>query len=544
MSHSLTSQAPITQTENKELWRDVPSRNAPEVTCCGCKSRRISRDVLSKWKFHNPWSWLISIYFRFSCQPIVDNDVVCNVTGRTFNTFDSSEFKYDICNHLLARDVEDIKWNVIMRKNCSSGNNICSKEVEIRDKVARYTLILYTSLNINLDGYPFTVQQLQNSNKKMSFTVSKNGDNLLYVSHAHGIWLTLDPFGDVKLGISSQYVNKVDGLCGFFDNDKANDKRKPTGEIATSTADFGNSWSVGTASSEDCEPHVCPKVLQDAAWKMCNLVKDEVFKSCHGSIDPIRFISTCLETACDCLLTSTNGNPLQRQDSEKCKCSMLKNYVVDCLAADEAVHLETWRSVYSCEASCPAPLVHHDCFRRKCETTCKDLQSSECTKVSGTCFSGCYCPSGTVRKDSTCVPISECRDCVCDGFGKSQYITYDRRNFTFDGNCTYLLTRDIALQNVHTFQVYATMGACDGAKVSKATCTQAFHVVYGNHIIHIQKNGPSELSYIVDGIKVKLPFDQSGIRISEQGKSFNILLVDSQVELSSLFEAMTFSVRK
>lgn len=91
---------------------------------------------------------------KFTCQPIVDNDVVCNVTGRTFNTFDSTEFKYDICNHLLARDIEDTKWNVIIRKNCSSSNNICSKEVEIRDKVSKYTLILYTFLAINLDGYP------------------------------------------------------------------------------------------------------------------------------------------------------------------------------------------------------------------------------------------------------------------------------------------------------------------------------------------------------------------------------------------------------
>lgn len=90
---------------------------------------------------------------RFSCEPITDNDAVCNVTGRTFNTFDSTEFKYDICNHLLARDVGDAKWNVIMRKNCSSGNNICSKEIEIKDKVSKYTLILYPSLSVNLDGY-------------------------------------------------------------------------------------------------------------------------------------------------------------------------------------------------------------------------------------------------------------------------------------------------------------------------------------------------------------------------------------------------------
>lgn len=380
----------------------------------------------------------------------------------------------------------------------------------------------------------------------MSFTVSKNGDNLLYVSHTHGIWLTFDQYGDVKLGISSQYANQVDGLCGFFSNDKTDDKRMPNGNLAASTVEFGDSWFVGEGSKAECEPHVCPKAMQDVAWTMCNLVKDEVFKTCHASIDPTRFISKCLETACDCLLTATNGSATDMTKSTKeCKCAMLKNYVVECMAADEAVHLETWRSVHSCEASCPAPFVHHDCFRRKCESTCSNLQSSECTNVPGTCFSGCYCPSGTVRKDSTCVPISECRDCVCDGFGKSQYLTYDRKNFTFDGNCTYLLTRDIALQNIHTFQVYATIGACDPKALTKnvATCTQAFHLVYGNHIVHIQKSTTNSVEIMVDGVKLKgLPYNQNWIRIADSGKTLNILLPESQVELVSMFEQMTFSV--
>lgn len=406
------------------------------------------------------------------------------------------------------------------------------------------------TFNLMKFNYSFTVQQLQNSNRKMSFTVSKNGDNLLYVSHAHGIWLTFDQFGDVKLGISSQYVNQVDGLCGFYSDNKADDKRTPAGVVSPSTVIFGDSWSVSKDTPSECEPHVCPKVLQDAAWTMCNLVKEDVFQSCHAAVDPTRFISKCLETACDCLLTATNGSTaLPPKDmlafTKDCKCSVLKKYVVECMAADETVHLETWRSAHSCEAKCPVPFVHHDCFRRKCETTCSNIQSSECTNVPGTCFSGCYCPSGTVRKDSTCIPISECRDCVCDGFGKSQYLTYDRKNFTFDGNCTYLLTRDFALKNVHTFQVYATIGPCETKTLSapKTTCTQSFHVIYGNHIVHVQKNVRNTLDVIVDGLKLKsLPYSQNWINMVEQGKSLNILLPESQVELISMFETLTFTV--
>jgi hypothetical protein len=107
------------------------------------------------------------------------------------------------------------------------------------------------------------------------------------------------------------------------------------------------------------------------------------------------------------------------------------------------------------------------------------------------------------------------------------------------------LTRDITLKNVHTFQVYATIGACETKALSmaKATCTQAFHLVYGSHIVHIQKSAANILEVIVDGVKLKtLPYNQHWMKISEQGKTLSILLPESQVELISQFETMTFSV--
>lgn len=48
----------------------------------------------------------------YSCYPPPEPDAVCNVTGRTFNTFDHVEYKYDICNHVLARDLTADEWDV------------------------------------------------------------------------------------------------------------------------------------------------------------------------------------------------------------------------------------------------------------------------------------------------------------------------------------------------------------------------------------------------------------------------------------------------
>lgn len=49
---------------------------------------------------------------KYSCEPPPQNDAICNVTGRTFTTFDGTEFKFDICSHLLARDLSNDKWSV------------------------------------------------------------------------------------------------------------------------------------------------------------------------------------------------------------------------------------------------------------------------------------------------------------------------------------------------------------------------------------------------------------------------------------------------
>lgn len=49
---------------------------------------------------------------KYKCELIPKKDVVCNVTGRTFSTFDGIEFKYDVCDHILVRDLASNNWTV------------------------------------------------------------------------------------------------------------------------------------------------------------------------------------------------------------------------------------------------------------------------------------------------------------------------------------------------------------------------------------------------------------------------------------------------
>lgn len=504
---------------------------------------------------------------KYRCEPLPQNDAVCNITGRTFSTFDGTEFKYDICNHLLARDLTADNWSITIVKNCTYGNYVCKKELKINDKESDLSIVLFTDLTLQLNGYRYAVDQLQKSTyvKMNSFVVSKVGNTIVFVSHVHGFWVIFDEFGDVKIGVTAKYSTKVDGLCGYFNGNSGDDKRLPSGESAESTVDFGDGWFADAETERlHCEPHACPKDMQDKAWEMCNTVRHESFDVCShkrgGPIDTDRFISKCLETACDCLLmgkeaTTTNSSVPTASTIKSCKCSMLQNYAADCLAAtDDSIHLDTWRSVHDCPADCPPGMVQNDCYSRRCEPTCDTLAADDCPHLPGTCFSGCYCPAGTVRKNDGCVPISECRDCVCDGFGNSKYVTYDRSNFSIDTNCTYLLSRDMVVTNVHTFQVYVTLGRCDRTEVgpkskkkssSTATCTQSLHILYGPHIVHLQRKADRRIQILVDGIEVnQLPLKKNWIYIVEStGIDLQIKLPESQVELTATFEDMSFAIR-
>lgn len=447
-------------------------------------------------------------------------------------------------------------------KNCTTGNYVCKKELHVHDKESAAHITFYTDLTLSLGGYRFTVDQLQKSTFAKTFVVSRVGNTIIFVSHVHGFWVTFDEYGDVKVGVSSTLVTQVDGLCGYFNNNPLDDKRLPNGQQSLSTVDFGDSWFVDRTTESMCQPHACPQDLQDLAWEMCTAVKQDTFKACGKTVNIDRFIAKCLETACDCLKESSAMAEKSKSaaifEVKKCKCSMLQNFAVECLATDENIHLDTWRSVHECQVACPAPMVHHDCYRRRCEPSCDTLKTDACPRLPGTCFSGCYCPEGMVsNKLGQCVPVSECKDCVCDGFGKSQYLTYDRQNFTFDGNCTYLLSRDLIVQDVHTFQVYTTLGPCPAAapvikgiktkttkKKNTGSCTEALHILYGEHIIHLQRE-KDVVKTLVDGVYAKtLPLKTDWIEISEQqNREIKIDLRKSQVEVHAAFEDLAFSIR-
>ncbi|ALC44456.1 Hml, partial [Drosophila busckii] len=483
---------------------------------------------------------------KYTCVLRPNKDDVCEISGKSFTSFDGTIFKYSPCSHILARDIHNSSWSISVHQQCSDeSRKVCHKVVTIQDLQAGNQLVLLPQLKLKFNGFDFTVEQLINSPIcKASFVVSQPGKTLLAVSTKYGFWVQLDDIGIVKVGISSKFLRTVDGLCGYYNGNPKDDKRTPDGQVLANTEKFGNSWYDKRIPKEQCGDLKCSRQLQAKALQLCSIINHPSFGMCHKAVNYKQFSNNyCLEAACDCL-QANNG------DASACKCSILESFVKKCLSVNPLVQLSTWRAVHQCDISCPENSVHTDCYKRRCEPSCDNLHSDNCPVLPDVCFPGCYCPEGTVRKGPHCVPIADCKDCVCKALGSSKYMTYDRKSFSFNGNCTYLISRDVVLPGVHTFEVYASMDDCKQLGLPNAieggTCAKTLHILNGDHLIHVQRPAKQlkALQLLVDGFEVKqLPYKDSWITARQVvGKELVITLPESHVELTAAFEDLTFTL--
>lgn len=476
---------------------------------------------------------------KYACRPLTPEVAFCNITGRTFNTFDQLEYKYDVCNHILARDMYNNNWYITLEKQCDSLGRLCTRVlvVTLDDRV----IVLYPDLHVDINEYSFTAGQVARLGKRFpDFELSRMGDSIMLLSR-HGVWISWDSATNVKIGVISKLAGKVDGLCGYYDGNIANDRQTPEGKQARSTVQFGNSWAMEDTPA--CDPQVCPRNIQEQAWTICNSVKSStLLDACHAVIDVNKFVSSCVENTCTCL----RGNSSSYED---CRCRLLTSFVSECEAAVFGADLSDWRRIHDCPASCPPPFVHRDCFRNKCEITCDNLRELEpCPTMQGVCFPGCFCPDGLVRQDDECVPPVRCRDCVCDGLSNSKFIGFDRKDFNFAGNCTYVLSRNVAdkvakgrTHDAHAYQILVSNGDC-----ITGTCTKAVTLLYEKHMMRITRAEESkELRVSVDDSWVtEFPHNLTWLTLDQTSAGdVSLVLPAIQLELVAFRHNFAFTLK-
>eukprot|EP00095_Tigriopus_kingsejongensis_P005171 maker-scaffold237_size242172-snap-gene-1.26 protein:Tk05171 transcript:maker-scaffold237_size242172-snap-gene-1.26-mRNA-1 annotation:"Hemocytin" len=419
-------------------------------------------------------------------EPIEDESR-CEVDGKSIRTFDGVRFKLSICHHILAREREG-KWQIIVHQKCVLSGK-CRKEIAI--KHGNDVVTLHDSFKIEYKNNEYTPQQMESftTDNQVDFKVAKIGGNLMFRSKIYPLRLVLTKGARIEVEVTAKLLGRLEGLCGFFNDDVSDDKQSPSGELIDSSEKFGTSWQV--PGSETCRKEAaqdsCPEEFRSHALRACQMIpRLPPFNKCGSVMDLDQYTAKCFESACQCMKEVRAGRSPD-DPIRACRCRTMADLVGKCLEKDRSIPVEGWREQHFCPAKCPKGQLFRDCHNTACEPTCQNFRQNVCDSFDETkiCFPGCFCPEGTVKSGQTCVPKFQCRDCVCKINQRShKYTSFDERSFKYAANCSYLAVRHIARDS--DFEIRFTNEECP--KRQGEFCTMSVEAKVGAHSIHVGKS--------------------------------------------------------
>ncbi|XP_075046975.1 IgGFc-binding protein-like [Mixophyes fleayi] len=506
------------------------------------------------------------------CVPI--SEVYCYAVGDPhYRTFDGKTYNFQgTCTYTIA-------------KTCGKDGGLTKFNIEAKNENRGNTQVSYVSF-VNIQVYDFVISlvryeygfvRLNNQRQRLPVTLN-NGRVKLYQA---GIFLTIvtdftllvfyDWNSSLYIYISSSYYENVCGMCGYYNENPADDLATPDGPQANNLADFGKSWRVEDGDKlcwHNCngECKVCPenfrKMYASNTW--CGRISESnngPFRQCHSKIDPQIYVDNCVYDVC------LNGG------SKQILCQNLATYALFCQG--NKIRIEEWRQLTGCPLQCPANSQYKLCG--DCPLTCNNAAlPSSCSSL---CVETCQCNSGFVLDGGKCIPKENCgcifegklyalsekfygdtkceklctcnaatktvdcksyqckpnemcsvisgiQDCypksygTCTASGDPHYTTYDNLNYNFQGTCTYLFSGVCKnAGDLVDFQIYVE----NENRANKLVAyTSGFKTdVYGLSII-IRRQNPGKIE--LNGILTNLPFypDNGKMSIDRQGS--NIIL--------------------
>uniref|UniRef100_G1KPN8 Otogelin like n=1 Tax=Anolis carolinensis TaxID=28377 RepID=G1KPN8_ANOCA len=289
----------------------------------------------------------------------------------------------------------------------------------------------------------------------------------ILVKTTFGFSLAWDGNSGIYIKLTEEHTGKTCGLCGNYNNNTSDDFVIQNNDYTEDIAKFANSWLVETPDDAACVatpsdfPSPCyinAESYEDIYFK-CQILLQFPFFSCHQSIDPYPYISSCMNDLC-------------REDDDESYCRAVTEYARSCSHAGYPIR--DWRDDFpACIDKCEDTFIHRDCISC-CPPTC--TFEKDCLGSNLHCLDGCYCPDGLILDNGTCISVSdcpciyhgrafpvgstieqECSNCICIGgtwnctqhdcpaecsiVGDSHFTTFDGRHYTFTGICQYILVK-------------------------------------------------------------------------------------------------------
>uniref|UniRef100_A0A673I3N1 Intestinal mucin-like protein n=1 Tax=Sinocyclocheilus rhinocerous TaxID=307959 RepID=A0A673I3N1_9TELE len=130
-------------------------------------------------------------------------------------------------------------------------------------------------------------------------------------------------------------------------------------------------------------------------------------------------------------------------------------------------------------------------------------------------------------------------DCFCEGWGDPHYVTFDGQFYNYQGNCTYILMKEIRPQ--YHLEIYIDSVYCD--PVEHVSCPRSIIVSYNKLVINLTNNnliGGADLEAFENNVKLRLPYSRNGVRVISSG--LDLILSIPQLGVNLTFGATGFGI--
>ncbi|KAF7248534.1 Otogelin-like protein, partial [Varanus komodoensis] len=394
-----------------------------------------------------------------------DRDGICKSWGQHhFETFDGIYYYFPgNCSYIFVKDCSELEpqytvW-INNSRQCAGSVYSCLRSI---------SLFFSNQEEIHILGHEVRKGRIRLALPQTigNIFIERLADYIL-VKTTFGFSLAWDGNSGIYIKLTEEHKGKTCGLCGNYNNDTSDDFLIQNKDYTEDIAKFANSWSLQTPEDATCVatasdfPSPCNVDTEsyENIYSKCQILLEFPFLSCHQSVDPYPYISSCMNDLC-------------REDDDETYCRAVTEYSRSCSHAGHPI--QDWRDDFpACTDKCDDSFIRRDCISC-CPPTC--TFEKDCLGSNLHCLDGCYCPDGLILDNGTCISVSdcpciyhgtafpvgskieqECSNCICVGgiwnctehdcpaecsiVGNSHFTTFDGRHYRFLGICQYILVK-------------------------------------------------------------------------------------------------------
>nr|XP_021326301.1 mucin-2-like [Danio rerio] len=457
-----------------------------------------------------------------------------------FKTFDGDIYQYPgLCEYNLVSDCTSKQFSVdVKRTQTSSGPKISRIVVSINGK-----MFSISENNVMIDDQITKLPVYESGILIEENTIYTN------IRSKTGLTVMWSKDGAVTVELDNKYQNKTCGLCGNFNRIRDEFITGNTEKIGY--IEFGNKHKVFNPM-EFCENP--SETDEKNNWKaICGsyqadceeLFRAKAWSSCAMSYHP--YVDACVYDRCFSKSSSL--------------CATLSEYSRQC--SRNGGTPSTWRTKDFCAVTCPYNTVHFESGSPCIDTCSSENTNTQCEEHN---IDGCFCPPGTVFDDILnmgCIPREQChckhdriykpqeelhevgQDCVCQN-GKwnckikpvlgrcsveegSHFTTFDGQEFTFHGDCTYVLSKDSVGSK---FIILGQISPC--ASLIYDTCLKSIDVIFNSDTVN--RLVISEDGTVKHNAAVLLPYTPASRQFVVFSPSSFYILIDTNFGLRVLVQ--------